>query len=333
MTLPRQARRVVGAPRAVDAGARRARSRARRHRGRCRPSASRPGPRPRVGAPPHATVSTSRHGRQHGPPHRERFSRRAEARNVRGRDARSSACCGAGSPLRCPWVGPRGHRGGVRPSGPPGHPSGARAPVAGVRGPRASWRGSPSPAFALVGPPGAYDDVFFYAHMTQHILLSLVAAPLLVLGDPVLLVLRASSREPGDAWLVPGPAEPRRAPPDATRSSAGRSSWASWPSPTSRRSTTRFLDHPALHDYVEHPLYLVARARVSSSRSWRRRTGTRHVPHGVRMVSLFTVMVPMAMLGLRHLRRARTWSIPSTRTSPRPFGPGAAGRPAARRAS
>ena len=58
-------------------------------------------------------------------------------------------------------------------------------------------------ALALVGPPGAWDDVFFYAHMTQHILLSMLAAPLLVLGDPVLLAMRASTAGYDDAGWCP----------------------------------------------------------------------------------------------------------------------------------
>ena len=43
---------------------------------------------------------------------------------------------------------------------------------------------------ATLGPVGSYDDEFFWAHMSQHILLMMVAAPLLLLGEPVLLVRR-----------------------------------------------------------------------------------------------------------------------------------------------
>ena len=83
-------------------------------------------------------------------------------------------------------------------------------------------------AFAVVGPPGAYDDVFFYAHMTQHILLTMLAAPLLVLGDPVLLVF--ARRQPGDpaTRVGSGAARPPRARAQRIRSSAGSSSSPSW---------------------------------------------------------------------------------------------------------
>jgi putative membrane protein len=49
---------------------------------------------------------------------------------------------------------------------------------------------------AACGPPDAFADVSFTAHMVQHLLLQLLAAPLLVLGMPVTLLLRADTR-----WL------------------------------------------------------------------------------------------------------------------------------------
>ncbi len=51
-------------------------------------------------------------------------------------------------------------------------------------------------AVALLSPIEAYEGVLFSVHMVQHLLLELVAAPLLLLGAPVTLVLRASSQ----AW-------------------------------------------------------------------------------------------------------------------------------------
>jgi putative copper resistance protein D len=42
---------------------------------------------------------------------------------------------------------------------------------------------------------GAYDTTLFTVHMTQHLLLTMVAAPLLLLGAPVTLLLRAASPE------------------------------------------------------------------------------------------------------------------------------------------
>lgn len=46
---------------------------------------------------------------------------------------------------------------------------------------------------ALVSPIEAYDGILFSDHMVQHMLLMLVAAPLLLLGAPITVALRASS--------------------------------------------------------------------------------------------------------------------------------------------
>ena len=47
---------------------------------------------------------------------------------------------------------------------------------------------------------GTYDDVLFWDHMTQHLLLIMVAPPLLVVGQPVTLLLHAS-RNPLHTWV------------------------------------------------------------------------------------------------------------------------------------
>jgi cytochrome c oxidase assembly factor CtaG len=48
---------------------------------------------------------------------------------------------------------------------------------------------------------GTYDDTLFWDHMTQHLLLLMVAPPLLVSGMPVTLLLHAS-RNPAHAWVI-----------------------------------------------------------------------------------------------------------------------------------
>ena len=58
-------------------------------------------------------------------------------------------------------------------------------------------------AFALLSGIGRYDTTFFSIHMVQHVLLMLVAAPLLVLAAPITLVLRLSSAETRHRWLLP----------------------------------------------------------------------------------------------------------------------------------
>jgi len=55
-------------------------------------------------------------------------------------------------------------------------------------------------AFATQGSVGAYDDVLFYMHMWQHLLLIMVAPPLLLVGRPVSLLLHAS-KNPLHTWV------------------------------------------------------------------------------------------------------------------------------------
>jgi len=50
---------------------------------------------------------------------------------------------------------------------------------------------------------GAYDTTLFTVHMTQHVLLTMVAAPLLLLGAPVTLLLRAASPEVRQDVILP----------------------------------------------------------------------------------------------------------------------------------
>jgi cytochrome c oxidase assembly factor CtaG len=52
---------------------------------------------------------------------------------------------------------------------------------------------------ALMSPVDAYADVSFTTHMGQHLLLAVIAPPLLALGAPVTLALRASSPGTGHA--------------------------------------------------------------------------------------------------------------------------------------
>jgi putative copper resistance protein D len=58
-------------------------------------------------------------------------------------------------------------------------------------------------AFALLSGIGRYDTALFSVHMVQHVLLVLVAAPLIVLSAPVTLALRASSSETRRRVLLP----------------------------------------------------------------------------------------------------------------------------------
>lgn len=58
-------------------------------------------------------------------------------------------------------------------------------------------------AFALASGIERYDTALFSVHMVQHILLTLVAAPLIALGAPVTLLLRVASPGVRSSWLLP----------------------------------------------------------------------------------------------------------------------------------
>jgi cytochrome c oxidase assembly factor CtaG len=58
-------------------------------------------------------------------------------------------------------------------------------------------------AFALLSGIGRYDTALFSVHMVQHVLLMLVAAPLIALAAPITLVLRLSSPETRREWILP----------------------------------------------------------------------------------------------------------------------------------
>jgi cytochrome c oxidase assembly factor CtaG len=56
---------------------------------------------------------------------------------------------------------------------------------------------------ALASPIERYDTTLFSVHMIQHLLLVMVAAPLLVLAAPVTLLLRVATPEARRRWLLP----------------------------------------------------------------------------------------------------------------------------------
>jgi len=58
-------------------------------------------------------------------------------------------------------------------------------------------------AIATVGPVGSLTSTFFWADMASHILLMMLAAPLIVLSNPTLLLLRASNRNFRRRWCIP----------------------------------------------------------------------------------------------------------------------------------
>ena len=146
-----------------------------------------------------------------------------------------------------------------------------------------------------VGPVGSYDDTFFWAHMTQHILLMMLAAPLLLLGEPVLLVLRTSTPAFRRRRLVP-----------VLRSRAVGIltnpvlTWFVFAGVLISTHVTGFfeyaLEHDAVHNYVEHPLYLGV-GLLYFYPLLGVGPGSTAVQPFAKVVSLFLMMIPEVALG------------------------------------
>jgi putative membrane protein len=58
-------------------------------------------------------------------------------------------------------------------------------------------------AWALLSGIERYDTTLFSVHMVQHLLLTLVAAPLIAYSAPITLLLRVSSSETRKRWILP----------------------------------------------------------------------------------------------------------------------------------
>ncbi|MEP7018355.1 MAG: cytochrome c oxidase assembly protein [Actinomycetota bacterium] len=147
----------------------------------------------------------------------------------------------------------------------------------------------------LQGPTGTFDETFLWAHMIQHIVLVMVCAPLLLLGAPVLLILRVSSPELRRHWVVP-----------LLRSRLAHAlgnpvtTWLLLVLVIVGTHFTPFyevaLEHPNLHQFVEHPLYLGA-ALLYFYPLLPGNLSTRRVAPAWRVLSLFLMMVPETMTG------------------------------------
>jgi cytochrome c oxidase assembly factor CtaG len=176
-------------------------------------------------------------------------------------------------------------------------------------------------ALVTVGPIGAYDDTFFWAHMTQHIVLMMLAAPLLLLGEPVLLLLRVSSRSFRRRIVIP-----------VLHSRVVRVltnpvvTWVLFASVLVGTHFTGFyeyaLEHDAVHVYVEHPIYLVAGLLyyyplLGSS------PGGAALPPFAKVVSQFLMMLPETMTGFA-LYMTGAVMYPYYESVVRPWGPSTA---------
>lgn len=57
-------------------------------------------------------------------------------------------------------------------------------------------------SIAIMSFIGVYDDVLFWDHMVQHIILVMVAGPLLAIGSPFALMARATRGSSAHSWIV-----------------------------------------------------------------------------------------------------------------------------------
>ncbi len=171
-------------------------------------------------------------------------------------------------------------------------------------------------AFALVSGIERYDTSLFSIHMVQHVLLMLVAAPLLALAAPVTLVLRVSSAQTRRRWLLPllhSRVVRFLAHPVVAWVMFAGTMWATHFSPLFNAS----LEDPVVHD-LEHLLFLSGAllfwwpAVALDPAPWR-------MSHPARVGYLFTQMTQNTFLAVVILN-ATTVLYPHYATLVRPWG-------------
>lgn len=173
---------------------------------------------------------------------------------------------------------------------------------------------------ALLGPFGAYDDTFFWAHMVQHIVLMMLVSPLILLGAPVLLILRASTHEVRHRWIVP--VIRSRVAHALTNPAVGWVVFAGALIATHFSPFYEFcLTHDWAHRYIEHAVFLSA-GLIYYYPLLPGNPGPRRVSHGIRVLSLFSMMTPETMTGF-FIYATGYVMYAHYRTVERPFGPSA----------
>lgn len=65
------------------------------------------------------------------------------------------------------------------------------------------WAGWFFMLIGLISPIDTYSDDLFWVHMLQHVLITMIVAPLMLLGAPATLALRAASPRVRETYLVP----------------------------------------------------------------------------------------------------------------------------------
>ena len=172
-------------------------------------------------------------------------------------------------------------------------------------------------AIALQSGIERYDTALFSVHMVQHILLTLVAAPLIVLGAPVTLALRVASPRVRGRWLLPAlHSRPLRvlAHPVVAMVLFTAVMWAAHFSPLFDLA----LENRLVHDF-EHVLFL-----GSALLFWGPAVGLDPMPwrlsHPARLLYVFLQM-PMNTFLAVIILNARNVLYPHYATLVRPWGP------------
>lgn len=171
-------------------------------------------------------------------------------------------------------------------------------------------------AVALLSPIEAYEGVLFSVHMVQHMLLQLVAAPLLLAGAPITLTLRVAS----PSWrrrflaILHSPVVKAVSFPVVAWVLFAATNWG-WHYSTLYNDA---LENQALH-YVQHAHFLLAAllfwwpAIGADPSPWR-------LPHPVRLFYLFLAMPQQSFLGVS-LLQASGVLYPHYITNIREWGP------------
>lgn len=172
-----------------------------------------------------------------------------------------------------------------------------------ARHPRARWHWGLTTSFltgialltlTYIGPMAAWSHTFFWVHMTQHLVVTMAAAPLLVLGAPITLAFRAS-----------GPRN-RRAIARVLRGRVVRVmtnpivTWLLFAGVLVGAHFTAFynwaLTNHGASTLVEQPMFLAAAILY-----YLPLIGTNLLPrrptHAVRLISLGLMMIPEALIG------------------------------------
>jgi putative membrane protein len=170
---------------------------------------------------------------------------------------------------------------------------------------------------ALASPIEAYEGVLFSVHMVQHLLLMLVAAPLLLGGGPITLTLRVSTPSVRRRllWVLHSPVVKAISFPVVTWVLFAAVNWG-WHFSTLYDEA---LENTALH-YVQHATFLAAALLF-----WWPITGVDpspwRMPYPVRLFYLFLALPQNSFLGVA-LLSAGTVLYPHYVTNGRSWGPG-----------